>query len=73
MAQIVTPALSSKSQRVASIVEALQSEGEKMTDEALEELQTTTDAMLAKSKGEVHIHVGGSGGTHIDVAKAQAA
>jgi hypothetical protein len=58
---------------VASIVEALQNAGDNMSEEALEELQATTDAMLAAAKGEVHIHVGGSGGTHIDVKRQQAA
>lgn len=71
MAQTTVSSAQSKSQRVASIVEALQAQGDQLTDEALQELQTTTDALLAAAKGDVHIHVGGSGGTHIDVAAAQ--
>lgn len=71
MAQSAATNGMNKAERVASIVEALQAQGDQMSDEALEELQTTTDALLAAAKGEVHIHVGGSGGTHIDVTKAQ--
>jgi len=72
MAQSVAADISSKRQRVASIVEALQAEGEQLTDDDLNEIQTKTDALL-KAKGDVHIHVGGSGGTHIDVEAAKAA
>jgi len=72
MAQSVLTEVSNKKQRVASIVEVLQAEGEQLTDEDLAEIQTKTDALL-RAKGDVHIHVGGSGGTHIDVEAAKAA
>jgi DNA/RNA-binding domain of Phe-tRNA-synthetase-like protein len=69
MAQSVVTEVSSKKQRVASIVEVLQAEGEQLTHEDLDEIQTKTDALL-KAKGDVHIH---AGGTHIDVEAAKAA
>jgi len=69
MAQSLLTDVSNKKQRVASIVEVLQAEGEQLTDADLDEIQTKTDALL-KAKGDIHIH---SGGTHIDIEAARAA
>ena len=69
MPQSVLSEVSSKKQRVASIVEVLQTEGEQLSDEDLNEIQTKTDALL-KAKGDIHIH---AGSTHIDIEAARAA
>jgi hypothetical protein len=51
-----------KTQKIASIVKALQTQGEQLTDEELQQIQLKTDPLLATAdgididQGDTHIH-----------------
>jgi hypothetical protein len=49
-------ATADKKQQVQKIAEALLASGEKLTDEEVRQMQSTTDALLARASEEHHDH-----------------